>query len=171
MLKSLRVLLTLALVVSVTAGCYGPFNLTKKLHKWNGEVSQNKWAVEGTFLGLAILPAYFVATIGDAVIFNSIEFWTGNNPIKVATKSIEQGDQQVVLKYDRDNGRLRVDNFIAGRPTGTLVFEKGENGMVARDGQGKVLMNARTEGEYIILSDASGKELSRHNQKEIEAKL
>ena len=37
---------------------------------------------EIAFLGCIILPAYTIATLGDALIFNSIEFWGGENPIK-----------------------------------------------------------------------------------------
>ena len=33
-----------------TSGCYGPFLLTKKVHEWNGQVSDNRWVVEVVFL-------------------------------------------------------------------------------------------------------------------------
>jgi hypothetical protein len=64
----------------LTASCYGPFNLTRRVHHWNGEVG-GKWAQEGVFLVFIILPVYGIATLADAVIFNSVEFWTGDNPI------------------------------------------------------------------------------------------
>jgi len=71
-------ILAAALLVS---GCYGPFNLTRKLHQWNGEVSENKWAVEIVFLALVWAPVYGLAGLGDGLIFNTIEFWGGENPI------------------------------------------------------------------------------------------
>jgi hypothetical protein len=67
-------------LVVLGSSCYGPFNLTRKLHRWNGEQG-DKWICELIFLGLNIVPAYTICTIGDAFIFNSVEFWTGENPI------------------------------------------------------------------------------------------
>jgi hypothetical protein len=73
---------TLLAVAMLATGCYGPFTLTKKLHSWNGQVSENKWAVEGVFLVTAVLlPVYGIATLADAIFFNSVEFWTGSNPL------------------------------------------------------------------------------------------
>jgi hypothetical protein len=70
------------LCLSIFAGgCYGPFNLTRQVHHWNGTVVENEWGQEGIFLGLAFLPVYFLAIAGDSLIFNSIEFWGGQNPI------------------------------------------------------------------------------------------
>jgi len=56
--------------------------MTKKLHGWNGRVSENPWVVEIVFLGLNILPAYWFTTMADAFVLNSIEFWTGDNPLR-----------------------------------------------------------------------------------------
>ncbi len=38
--------------------------------------------LELVFLGLIIIPAYGLFSFGDAIIFNSIEFWGGSNPIR-----------------------------------------------------------------------------------------
>lgn len=149
--------LVLALAVGAT-GCYGPFNLTKKVHKWNGDVSDNKWVNEAAFLGLVILPVYVFATLGDAIIFNSIEFWGGKNPITAKTiKSLENGDQQAVMTYSAGERKLRIDLFEKGKVAGTLVFEPEGDRMVARDGKGRVLMSAQTQGDKVVLRDAKGK--------------
>lgn len=72
------------------AGCTGPFALTKKLHKWQTGFD-DKWVDEVAFLGCIILPVYGLATLGDALIFNSVEFWTGDNPMD--TVSAPQGNE------------------------------------------------------------------------------
>lgn len=77
------ILLATSLFVS---GCYGPFNLTRQLHTWNGQLG-DKYVNELVFLGLAILPVYAGAVIGDAVLFNSIEFWTGRNPVFLSLRA------------------------------------------------------------------------------------
>ncbi len=62
----------LAMVLFVS-GCYGPFNLTRRLYQWNGQVGA-KWEREFVFILLAWAPVYSLAVFGDAVVFNSIEF-------------------------------------------------------------------------------------------------
>ncbi len=72
-------------------GCYGSFSLTSKLHNWNGQVSNAKFVNELVFLGLCILPAYELCCLGDALIFNSIEFWGGQNPVAMKAGDVEEG--------------------------------------------------------------------------------
>ena len=81
MTKCKNLVLSALAAVALLSGCYGPFNATRSLHKWNGEISESKWAVEGVFLAASIIPVYGLFVIGDALIFNSIEFWGGKNPI------------------------------------------------------------------------------------------
>ena len=75
----------------ILSGCYGSFSLTSKLYNWNGQVSNQKFVNELVFLGLCILPAYELCTLGDALIFNSIEFWGGQNPITMKAGDVEEG--------------------------------------------------------------------------------
>lgn len=89
--KVLAVALLVASVPSLT-GCYGPFRLSTKLHNWNGQVSNKKFVNELVFLGFCILPAYELCLLGDALIFNSIEFWSGNNPISMKDGEVETQD-------------------------------------------------------------------------------
>lgn len=77
MKKFLLALLTLSILLT---GCTGPFVLTKKLHTWQTGFD-DKWVDEVAFLGCVILPAYGLCMLGDALIFNSVEFWTGDNPM------------------------------------------------------------------------------------------
>ena len=76
----------LVIISILLTGCTGPFALTKKLHIWQTGF-EDKWVDEVAFLGCIIIPAYPIATLGDALIFNSIEFWGGENPIKAASAS------------------------------------------------------------------------------------
>jgi hypothetical protein len=77
------------LIASVLlAGCTGPFQLTKNLHKWQTTVSEERWVNEAAFLGCILLPPYLVTTLADAIVFNSIEFWGGENPIQKASAPV-----------------------------------------------------------------------------------
>ena len=77
-----RAVAALVAVGLSASGCYGPFHLTRKVHHWNGQVSENKWVVEAVFLVCAWLPIYGVATAADALVINSVEFWTGKNMLE-----------------------------------------------------------------------------------------
>jgi hypothetical protein len=84
-------------LATLTSGCYGPFNATRNLHHWNGQVSSNKWANEGVFLLMNIIPVYGLFILGDAIIFNSVEFWTGDNPIEPSMVGVPvQGEMDQV---------------------------------------------------------------------------
>lgn len=71
--------------VLLVSGCYGPFNLTRRLYQWNGQVG-TKWEREFMFMLLAWAPVYGLTLVGDAVVFNSMEFWTGKNPVEPPSK-------------------------------------------------------------------------------------
>ena len=78
--KVVSVILIISLFTISMSGCYGKFNLTKKLYEWNGKVG-DKWVNSIVMWVLFILPVYEVVGFVDFVILNVIEFWTGKNPV------------------------------------------------------------------------------------------
>ena len=72
-------LLTLGLFGS---SCLGPDHLYNNIKNWNTEVSDEDWINEAVFIGFYILPVYPFALFGDVVIFNTIGYWSGGNPIR-----------------------------------------------------------------------------------------
>lgn len=96
-------------------GCYGPFRLTSKLHNWNGQVSQKKFVNELLFLAMCIIPAYEICILGDGLIFNSIEWWGGKNPItmkdgqKEETKIVHDGQSYKMTKT-RNQVTIALEN-------------------------------------------------------------
>lgn len=78
----------LALTLGLTfSSCLGPFNTWHQVLHWNRTVSENKWVGEAIFLGITIIPIYSLSFLVDAIVFNSIEFWGGKNPISPAPYS------------------------------------------------------------------------------------
>ena len=75
----------LGLLIAMATGCTGSLGLTRKYHAWHRGMD-NKWADEGIFFASIVIPVYFVTTFGDAVIFNSMEFWGEENPITATEK-------------------------------------------------------------------------------------
>lgn len=170
---SMIALLCVGLLVS---GCYGPFNLVRRLHHWNGQVG-GRWANEVVFLGLAyLLPVYSICGLGDVLIFNSIEFWTGDNPIDppmtAGTKTIRQGNQTAVLeRMDTAGGRqMHVKLFEGDRLLQEFSLEANLEGpTVLKDASGVVIGSAETLPDgTLVLYDAQGREQARHAPKDMD---
>jgi uncharacterized protein DUF3332 len=66
-------------------GCYGKFALTRKIYQVNGTV-QDKYLRSALTWVFIIAPVYEVATLADFIAFNTIEFWSGNNPVAMGEK-------------------------------------------------------------------------------------
>lgn len=75
--KALRAVVALCLL-SVCSACLGPNHATARLARFNNDID-NRWAKQGTFM--VLLPGYLVFSLGDNLVFNSIYWWTGNNPV------------------------------------------------------------------------------------------
>ena len=93
---SVGIILTLA-VSMLSTSCIGSFALTNKLLSWNRQVG-NKFVNEVVFFAFWILPVYEVSALADVLVINSIEFWSGSNPMAKGKKVIEG-----------ENGRYLVD--------------------------------------------------------------
>ena len=85
-----------AAAVLGTSACFGSFNLTRKLYAFNKDVSKDKFVRELVFLGLTIVPIYQIAGFIDVVVANTVEFWTGTNPIDMS--STIRVDSSTVVK-------------------------------------------------------------------------
>lgn len=70
--------LALAALVSLNS-CVGSFGLFNKLAAWNKHATSSKFLNELIFI--LISPAYAVVSLADVLVLNSIEFWTGDNPV------------------------------------------------------------------------------------------
>ena len=75
-LKVAAILMSGALL---TSSCVGSFKLFNKLATWNKSATNERFLNELIFL--IISPAYAVCSVVDALVLNTIEFWSGNNPI------------------------------------------------------------------------------------------
>jgi len=61
-------------------GCYGNFSLTRKVYAWNGTMG-DKWINSVVTWVMIIVPVYGAVGFVDFVVLNTIEFWTGKNPV------------------------------------------------------------------------------------------
>jgi len=61
------------------SGCVGSNAVTATLMKFNVAAVDNRYARGG--LNMLLAPVYGLTMTADAIVFNSLEFWSGKNPI------------------------------------------------------------------------------------------
>ena len=74
----IKVVAMTAVAISLS-GCVGSMAVTGKLMQFNVEVVDNRYARAG--VNFLLSPVYAITTAADYIVFNSLEFWTGKNPI------------------------------------------------------------------------------------------
>ena len=62
------------------SSCIGSFKLWNGLLEWNKSLG-NKFVNELVFIALNIVPVYGIASFADILVLNTIEFWSGSNPM------------------------------------------------------------------------------------------
>ncbi|MCM1290955.1 MAG: DUF3332 domain-containing protein [Prevotella sp.] len=81
------------------SSCIGSFALTNKVLTWNNQVG-NKFVNELVFFAFWVLPVYEVTGLADLLVINSIEFWSGNNPMSASVKAIDTDHGRYLVKCD-----------------------------------------------------------------------
>ena len=98
-LTIVAVALTLVCSMMFTS-CIGRFALFNKVKDWNNQVG-SKFVNELVFVAFWILPVYEITGIADVLVINSIEFWSGSNPVSAnKTKVIDGKDAKYLVKQD-----------------------------------------------------------------------
>lgn len=105
------------------SSCIGPFNLSNKLLAWNQTVD-NKFVNEVIFFAFHIIPVYPISYVADILVFNSIEFWTGENPIEAGIVKQVQGTDGIYTVETLEDG-YKIENE-AGQEM-KLVYDKETN--------------------------------------------
>jgi len=135
----------LAGILAFDAGCYGSMKLTKRLYKWNGSVG-DKWANSAVAWVITIIPVYQVGVFIDIVVFNTIEFYTGKNPLAFSSSKETQKIVQTKGKtYTVVLGNNKVTiSETAGPDAGQMVsiVYNPDNGTWVLDGAGKSVVVA-----------------------------
>jgi hypothetical protein len=138
-------------------GCYGKFAATKKLYTWNGTLG-NKWINSIVMVGMAIIPVYSIAGAADILILNTVEFWTGSNPL-----AMQAGESETrVVTIDGKNYELTASqNRMEIKPLSTpeqaveLSYEPAQKAWFAESGTERRLV-ARESGDIVTVYHADG---------------
>lgn len=103
--KGLKTMVCLMASGLLFSSCIGSFSLFNHLVQWNKKATNNKMLNELIFI--IISPAYAVCSFADALVLNTIEFWSGSNPLASnigKTQSVMGGDGKMYAVKTLKNG-------------------------------------------------------------------
>ena len=160
----------MTLVCAVLAGsmlftsCIGSFKLWNNLKDWNQGVS-NKFVNELVFIALHIVPVYEIAYLADVLVLNSIEFWTGSNPVASNETKEIKGENGEYLVQTNENGYTitnKEDNqsmdlvYNEETKTWNAVTENENIELVKLNDNGTVSINMQNGTSMTVMPDMQG---------------
>lgn len=156
----------LAMVVAMVSlqGCYGKMALTRKVYQVNGQVGDKFLRSLVTWVFI-IVPVYSISALVDFVLFNTIEFWSGHNPVSLGEKDFmysENGDTfKVHARKSGDTLRYTFNRYHGDTYLDTLTIDwnvkTGDSVASLKDGGGVTSYQAmRTKGGVQVTSSGPG---------------
>ena len=173
MKKHFKISALLLAATIVLSSCIGSFRLTNNIKDWN-EGLGDKFVNELVFVALHIVPVYPIAMFVDGVVLNSVEFWTGDNPVAevgetkvvknsngdeieiVATEngySLSNGETAMNLVYDKE---LQLWSAEYNNQVTKLVKLNGDNTAQLFVGDGEVNISLDAQGmnmAYMLMAN------------------
>lgn len=163
----------LAGFMTISTACYGPFNLTRNVYHWNsgvkgsGEVN-DKWMKEFVFFGMIVVPVYMFSTLLDAFIFNSIQFWSGDNPVKVSQdedgriREVQLGKITASVTWAEDRKSAQVTYAREGQIVKQVTIERDGDQLRLRDQKSEMVIMSETANDGSLgFLDHAGRTVDR----------
>ena len=153
--KSLTLLLATTVASSILfSSCIGSFGLTNKLLTWNRSID-SKFVNELVFIAFWIVPVYEISALADVLVINSIEFWSGSNPVadvgNVKTIDGKDGVYTVETKVDGYHIQKEGDE--------KAVDEADQSWNVEANGESTKLLKFNGDDE-VVMYLPDGKEMN-----------
>ena len=121
MKKTFKLTALLLATTIMYSSCIGSFQLTKKVFDINKSIG-SKWVNELIFAACCILPVYEITLFADAIVLNSIEFWTGKKLLS------NNGEKKIVKNSKGENIEITAMengyNLSNGAENINLVFDE-----------------------------------------------
>ena len=147
------------------SSCVGSFALFNKLAQWNKHATKSKFINEIIFL--VISPAYAFCGMADTLVLNSIEFWTGDNPVanRVGKTRNIKGDDVLIydVKYIENRNQItkpdgQVNKFTYNKQENTWYMnaEGKEQKVIQFNGNGSVKAFLNNGLTVDVTPDATG---------------
>jgi hypothetical protein len=144
-MKKFNVSVAVALLAGsvLCSSCIGSYSLFNKYEKWQCNMTDTK--IVNGIVGLILEP--FVgglAFLVDHVVLNTIEFWTGSNPIASNTQTVKGQDGRFyAVKTTRQGYEIKA-------PTGEVTYfihnEKDDSWSMKQNGVVKEIFRFNADG-------------------------
>lgn len=150
--------LTLSVCAIMLAGsflfssCIGSFALSNKVLSWNQQIG-NKFVNEIVFFGFWILPVYEITMLADIVILNTVEFWSGNNPIADGSKVVNGQDGRYLVEWNKDGYTITNEQDLS---TVKLNFHEEDNSWSVSTPEGEVTFLTFVDDNHVKVPAANG---------------
>jgi len=150
------ILILLVGIAPVLTGCYGNFQATKAVYKFNGDVSDQKLVRSIVMWVFLIVPVYKLGAVVDILVLNPIEYWKGTKidigsgpDAKSTTVALEPSvnGRETVMTVSRDGAVLAKSTLV--RTSDSEIEVRDTDGRLA----GKML---RAPDGSLRVTDASG---------------
>jgi hypothetical protein len=154
--------LTTASLLILALGCFGSFPLTNIIYDLNQEISDNRWVQTLTMWVFYLIPVYSLAVLGDVIIFNLVEFWSGE-PLLQSAATHTQGAYETAMTLSEDGRTLTMTIREHGQVVEVVTsVEVSPGHFELRDQSGQLLgMVARSEAGDLELRGPFGNTMGR----------
>ncbi len=124
---SLALALMATLGGSMTTGCLGTSGLSGNLKELNLKATENRYGREAIFFVLNVAWIYRICTVLDLFVFNSIEFWSGTNPLNDRSPLVDVPMSEVQKIGFRDLEKAQVELVSENAAKLHLDFQNGDH--------------------------------------------
>lgn len=138
MKKGIITLLCAGMVV--LTGCYGKNACFEKLHQWNGTLG-NKWLNSIVHFFLMVFGVYPICLgLIDGLVLNTVEFWTGSNPLAAGDSYFEKDAQgNTIAAVKNADGSMTAELTTAAGEKAIITLQRDENVVRALDVEGNLV--------------------------------
>ena len=146
------------------SSCIGSFKLWNGLREWNQGIG-NKFVNELVYIALNIVPVYGVAYFADAIVLNTIEFWTGSSPMASNDVKEVKGEHGNYLVASNEEGYTIINkddnqslNLVYNEENSTwnAVTETESYELVKLNEDGTATINMQNGTSMTVTPDSEG---------------
>ncbi|MCR9181773.1 MAG: DUF3332 domain-containing protein [Flavobacteriaceae bacterium] len=162
-MKKLMICAALSSTILFTS-CLGSFSAFNSLRDWNDGLTSNKFLDNLIFWALNIVPVYGLFFIGDVIIFNVIEFWSGSNPIAmnegdIETQIVERDGNTYKMIATKNHLQINVIDGIDKGQSLKMIYNPEEKSWSAIKADGEVIKLSSFEDGFYIVYTPDGQEI------------
>ncbi|HUT36700.1 MAG TPA: DUF3332 family protein [Planctomycetota bacterium] len=146
------------LAAPLLGGCYGTFPMTRAIYKFNGDITGSRTVHALMFWLLLGVGVYDVALIGDALLVNVVEFWTGSDFGGGSAKATDGNGTTYAFAPSPDGREATLTASHGGKAEARVRFVRtSDTAFEVRDAAGKVTARlVRTPDGGLTLTNPDG---------------